>query len=285
MNRLNRMNRRGFTLIELLVVVVLMGIIGATLTRVLLNMQRASRAQSERVTLQGNLRAGIAFIPAELRDLSAEDIIVANPDGIEYRAMRAAGVACAVSATQITLRNALTFRYRDIEAGRDSAFIFVESAPSMGSDDRWVAVGVTAVGSGACPGGGSATVLTVSNAGAGYATYTDTLAQIVVEAPVRMFERMEVGLYDADGRSWLGARSISAGEAAMQPVLGPLMADSGLSFTYQNATGVTTGTIANMRVINITLRGETGVPISSAYGGPEIHDDMIQARVRLRNAF
>lgn len=285
MPRIPSADRRGFSLIELLVVVVLMGIIGATLTRVLLNMQRASRAQSERVTLQGNLRAGIAFIPAELRDLSAEDIIVAGADNIEYRAMRASGVACAVTATTVVLRDALTFRYRNIEAGRDSAFVFVESDPTLASDDRWVAVGITGVGAGACPGGGAATVLTLSSAGAGYATYTDTLAQIVVEAPVRMFERMEMGVYTADGRDWLGARSISAGEISMQPVLGPLVSGNGLSFVYQNNTAAVTGNIADMRVVNITLRGETGVPISSAYGGPVIHDDSIVARVRLRNAF
>ena len=280
-------NHRGFSLIELLVVVVLMGIVGATLTRVLLNMQRASRAQSERVTLQGNLRAGIAFIPAELRDLSAQDIVVADPDAIEYRAMRAAGVACDVTAAQLTLRDALTFKYRDVEAGRDSVFVFVENDPTMGADDSWIAVGIAGRAAGTCPGGGAATVLTVLNAGAGYTAYTAAIAagQIVEEAPVRTFERMEIGLYVADGRSWLGARSVSAGEAAMQPVLGPLVADSGLALVYQNATGGVTATIADMRVINVTLRGETGVPISSAYGGPAIHDDMIQARIRLRNAY
>ena len=285
--RTHQSNRRGFSLIELLVVVVLMGIVGATLTRVLLNMQRASRAQSERVTLQGNLRAGIAFIPAELRDLSAQDIIVADPDLIEYRAMRAAGVACDVSATALTLRNALTFQYRDITPTRDSVFVFVEKDPTMGSDDSWIAVGISVRTAGTCPDGSAATVLTLANAGAGYTAYTTALAaaEIVEEVPVRTFERMEIGLYVADGRSWLGARSISAGEAAMQPVLGPLVADTGLAFVYQNATGTTTGTIADMRVIRITLRGETGVPISSAYGGPAIHDDMIQARIRLRNAY
>lgn len=280
-------DRRGFSLVELLVVVVLMGIIGATLTRVLLNMQRASRAQSERVTLQGNLRAGIAFIPAELRDLSAQDIIVADPDLIEYRAMRAAGVACDVTAAALTLRNALTFQYREITPARDSVFVFVENNPTMGSDDSWVALGIAARAAGTCPDGAAATVLTVVNAGAGYTAYTAAIAaaQIVEEAPVRTFERMELGLYVADGRSWLGARSVSAGEAALQPVLGPLVADSGLKLTYHANGGAQTGTIADMRMINIVLMGETGVPISSAYGGPVIHDDSIVARVRLRNAY
>lgn len=278
-------NRRGFSLVELLVVVVLMGIIGATLTRVLLNMQRASRAQSERVTMQGNLRAGIAFIPAELRDLSAQDIIDADRDHIEYRAMRAAGVACAANATQVVLSNALLYKFRDIDGGRDSLLIYVESDEALASDDRWVAVGIAGIGNTTCPDGSAGTLLTISNAGAGYATYTDTLAQIEIMAPVRTYERMELGLYTADGRDWLGARSISAAEPALQPVLGPLVADSGLKLTYRNGNGAETATISDMRTIDITLFGETGVPISSAYGGPEIAEDSIVTRVRLRNEY
>jgi prepilin-type N-terminal cleavage/methylation domain-containing protein len=283
--RLPRTNRLGFSLIELLVVVVLMGIVGATLTRVLLNMQRSARAQSERVTLQGNLRAGIAFVPAELRDLSAADIGTASRTAIRYRAMRAAGVACNANATQIVLNNALTFRYRDIVAGRDSLLVYVETDPLVGNDDRWVAVGIAGVGNTTCPDGSAATLLTVSNAGAGYATYTDTLAQIVLQAPVRTFEQMEIGLYASGGRSWLGARSISAGEASLQPVLGPLVADSGFKLTYRDQNGTETATIANMRTIDVSIVGETGAPITAAYGSAHIAEDSVVTRVQLRNEY
>ena len=280
--RLSRMNRRGFSLIELLIVVVLMGIVGATLTRVLLNMQRSARAQSERVTMQGNLRAGIAFVPAELRDLSADDIIDADPDHIEYRAMRATAFACSATATHVTLRNSLLFAYRAIVAGRDSLFIFVENQPSIASDDQWVAAGISAVGTFNCPDGSAGTRLTLL---APSAAYTNALPNMALDAPVRTFERMELALYAADGRSWLGARSISAGEPALQPVLGPLAADSGLRLTYHAANGATTATIANMREIRVTLFGETGMPISAGYGGPQIASDSIVARVQLRNEY
>lgn len=280
--RTHRPDRRGFSLIELLVVVVLMGIIGAALTRVLLNMQRSSRAQSERVTMQGNLRAGIAFVPTELRDLSTDDIIDADPDHIEYRAMRATGVACNATATNITLRNSLLFTYRPIVAGRDSLFIFVEDEVSLASDDQWVAAGIAGVGNANCPDGAAGTLLTLA---APSAAYTGALPQMVFDAPVRTFERMELALYTADGRSWLGARSISAGEPSLQPVLGPLAADSGLRLIYRNGTGSVTGTIANMRTIDVTLFGETGMPISAAYGGPQIASDSIIARIRLRNEY
>lgn len=280
--RTHRPDRRGFSLIELLVVVVLMGIIGATLTRVLLNMQRSSRAQSERVTMQGNLRAGIAFVPTELRDLSTDDIIDADPDHIEYRAMRATGAACNATATNITLRNSLLFTYRPITAGRDSLFIFVENEESLASDDVWVAAGIAGTGNANCPDGAAGTLLTLA---APSGAYTAALPLMEFDAPVRTFERMELALYTADGRSWLGARSISAGEAALQPVLGPLAADSGLRLIYRNGTGTVTGTIANMRTIDVTLFGETGMPISAAYGGPQIASDSIVARIRLRNEY
>lgn len=278
----HRPDRRGFSLIELLVVVVLMGIIGATLTRVLLNMQRSSRAQSERVTMQGNLRAGIAFVPAELRDLSAEDIIDADPDHIEYRAMRATGVACNATATNITLRNSLLFAYRPIVAGRDSLFIFVENEESLASDDQWVAAGIAGTGNANCPDGAAGTLLTLA---APSAAYTNALPLMEFDAPVRTFERMELALYAADGRSWLGARSISAGEPSLQPVLGPLVAGTGLLMTYHATGGAITSTIADMREIQIKLFGETGMPISAAYGGPQIASDSIIARIRLRNEY
>ena len=96
---------------------------------------------------------------------------------------------------------------------------------------------------------------------------------------------MEIGLYVADGRSWLGARSISAGELALQPVLGPLADGDGLQLVYRNDAGAVTGTIADMRTIDVALFGETGVPISAAYGGPQIASDSIVARIRLRNEY
>lgn len=280
--QIHRPDRRGFSLIELLVVVVLMGIVGATLTRVLLNMQRSSRAQSERVTMQGNLRAGIAFVPAELRDLSTDDIIDADPDHIEYRAMRATGVACNATAANITLRNSLLFTYRPITAGRDSLFIFVEDEEALASDDQWVAAGIAGVGNANCPDGAAGTLLTLM---APSGAYTAAVPLMELDAPVRTFERMELALYEADGRSWLGARSISAAEPALQPVLGPLADDDGLTLVYRDGNGAIAGTIANTRTIDVTLFGETGVPISAAYGGPQIASDSIVARIRLRNEY
>ena len=43
--------------------------------------------------------------------------------------------------------------------------------------------------------------------------------------------------------------------------------------------------LANMRTIDVTLFGETGMPISAAYGGPQIASDSIIARIRLRNEY
>ena len=71
----SRSTRGGFTLVELMISLVLLGIVGAVMASMLVNMQRGSRAQSQRVTLQSNLRAGMALLPAELRELSPPDLV------------------------------------------------------------------------------------------------------------------------------------------------------------------------------------------------------------------
>ena len=64
---------------------------------------------------------------------------------------------------------------------------------------------------------------------------------------------MQIDEVTSGGENWLGARSVSAGQA-LQPVVGPL-AGTGLSFAYFDSLGNTTGTAADVRSIQVTLRG------------------------------
>ena len=283
MTTASRNPRGGFTLVELMIALVLLGIVGGVMARMMMNMQRGSRAQSQRVTLQGNLRAGMALLPAELRELSPADLVVTLADEIEYRAMRTTGVACAVTGTQVTLRDELTFGYRPIVAGgRDRLYLFVDGDQITGLDDTWLELLVTATAAGTCPDGDAATVLTVTRTD-NTAIPGATLATIFVEVPVRSFEHMEMRLYEADGRWWLGARSVSGGENTPQPVLGPLTAD-GLVFTYRDRAGAQTATVANMRTLDIALRGQTDGFIAVGMEALAIGEDSLTTRIRLRNA-
>lgn len=280
-----RKSRRGFTLVELLIAMVLLSIIGAVMTRLLINMQRSSRAQSQKVMLQSNLRAGMALLPSELRELSAQDLLVTQADRIEYRAMRTTSVACAITLTQVVLRRSLTFGYRPIETnGRDRLFVFLDARKTTGNDDTWRELRVTANIPGGCPDGDPADVLTVTHVDGVTPAFTvaGLLDSVYAGAPVRSFEQMEMRLFESAGRWWLGARSVSGG-AAIEPVLGPLAAD-GLLFTYRDRNGAETATVANMRTIDIALRGQTDGRIWNGNNTMAIDEDALTTRIRLRNA-
>ena len=109
-------------------------------------------------------------------------------------------------------------------------------------------------------------------------------------SPVRFFEVMEYSLYQTGGRSWLGARSLTAGEVAPQPVLGPLRAGTGFALRYfdrdnQIINPGDAGRYRDIRVIEITLRGETNSAVSRTdRGALAIKADSLVTRVALRNA-
>ena len=98
-------NHRGFTLIELLISIVVLGVVTASLFKLVTTSQRVSRAQTERVTLQSNIRAAAVVLPSELRQINAisggvtarQDIISApapNATTLQFRAMRGLGFVC-----------------------------------------------------------------------------------------------------------------------------------------------------------------------------------------------
>ena len=67
---------------------------------------------------------------------------------------------------------------------------------------------------------------------------------------------VELRLYESEGKSWLGARSVSSGEA-IQPLVGPLTKGSGFRLEYLDATGMPTVDRTSIKSIRITLRGTT----------------------------
>jgi prepilin-type N-terminal cleavage/methylation domain-containing protein len=274
--------RRGFTLVEMLVALIVVGLLGQGLYRVLANQQRLAVTQVEQAVLQSNVRVGSLVLANELQELggdatSAADLEAANPTSVTYRAMRSMGFACQVSPSVVKIRTTPLYGIRLPVAGQDSLLLFVEGDPTISSDDRWRAFPISSVTQGVTCGGVAAISL-------GTALDSASNADVLVEAPVRTFEIMELGQMSQGGLNWLGARSASAGQA-LEPVAGPLQA-GGLSFAYYDSLGNVTATLARVRSIQMTLRGRSDLSVRAGGTAATVQpvQDSLVRWVTLRNS-
>jgi hypothetical protein len=100
-----------------------------------------------------------------------------------------------------------------------------------------------------------------------------------------LFDVMEVRTVADDGRSWLGMRSVTQGEA-LQPVAGPLSDSTattrGLLFRYLDRNGLQTAVLKDIRTVEITLRGVTDQPTRAS--GTYAPDSLsLTSRIAMRN--
>jgi prepilin-type N-terminal cleavage/methylation domain-containing protein len=281
-------NRRGFTLIEIMISLILMLIVTGAVYKLILSSQRLSRAQTERMSLQANVRIGSLMVLSDLRELNTvtggsiaeNDILAIAASDITYRGMRGSGYICqAPTATQVRISRTSFSGYRDPVAARDSFYVFLDGNPDTETDDAWLPVAITAVSTAtACPGA----------MGAGITLITPNTAALVglnTGTPVRFFEVMELKLHQADGRSWLGARSVSAGEE-IQPVLGPLSDGDGFLLTYLNSAGAVTADRTAIKSIQVTLRGISEGAVNTGIEGSQsrVQEELV-SQIALRNSF
>ena len=275
-----RHSSRGFTLVEMLIGLVLLGIVTTTIYRVLTTSQRLNQAQTEQVSLQSSVRVGALAVASELREIGinsagATDILAMSANDITYRAMRSTGLACQVTATQVSIRNTANtfFAGRSIVA-TDSLALYVEGDPDISTDDSWLMLPITGVGTGTC---GTDPAITLAT------TIGVPLTNIVADAPARTYEVMQLGVLNASGQNWLGVGSLSAGQT-LQPALGPITA-TGLDLAYFNAAGATTTNRALVQSIRITIRGVTDRTVRAGGQSPLALDtDSLAMRITLRNA-
>ena len=250
------LTRRGFTLVELLIGLVLMGIVSAGIYRVLVNNQRIYQAQTQRIEMLQNIRAGAAILPAELREISASDgdIVAMSGNGIRIRAMRQLALLCAAPVlgganTVLAIRQAPIYGLRAF--ARDSIFVYYEGDDATRLDDGWVKGRINAIAAGVCPDASPAWLLSTS------LTFTGgqvaTTGNILSGSPVRGFEQVAYQQIASDGRQYIG---MQVGTAAFQPLIGPLTAN-GFSLAYFDSTGAPTVTPNRVAMIRMTLRAET----------------------------
>jgi prepilin-type N-terminal cleavage/methylation domain-containing protein len=278
------MMRRGFTLVEIVVALALGLIVIGGIHGLLVTTQRLSRAQAAQMNLQANVRASALLIANELRELNGgqtgtadqTDILSIAATGLTYRAMRGIGFLCqSPAAGQFRFARSSFSGFRDPQPSRDGAYLFVEGSPAAGVEDAWLPLPIVGVATNtSCPGtAGPAISISTSPSAA--------IAGAPVGTPVRIYEIMELKLYQSDGHWWLGARSVAAGEA-IQPVTGPFAGSDGLRLEYLNQAGTPTTDLAAIKSVVITVHGTTEDRVTGA-DGARLHEQLI-TQVTLRNA-
>ena len=253
---LSRGRRRGFTLLETMVATGMLLIVSGAVYRLLTTTQRLARAQSEHLALQSTVRSAVLVVLNELRELNTtegegrerNDVLSGTATGVTYRANRGIGLTCQPpTSTQIRLGQSGFSGAREPQPGRDSAYVLIEGNPDTGQDDTWQPLAITAVSTLASCAGSLEPGLTLT------VSPTSSLVGLTTGTPVRTFEVMELKLYRSEGKSWLGMRSVSAGEA-IQPLAGPL-SDDGFRLDYRDRTGRPTDDVTAISSIGVAIHG------------------------------
>lgn len=274
--------RRGFTVAEVLLSVFTTLVVAGAIYSLLVTTQQLTRLQGERTSLQSGVRAGSLILLEELGGLSTveagtgdqNDIVAFGPSAVTYRAMRGIGFICqAPGATTIQLARSNFSGHRDPQAGRDEAYVFIPGSADGETKDAWVSATIVSVATAApCPGGlGAGITLTLSSSA--------SLGRPEPGTPVRIAELMELRLYQSNGRSWLGARSVNTGEA-IQPLVGPLTDTYGFQLEYLDATGAPTADGTRIKSIRGRLRGTT----DGTVGRDLPVEEELTTQVTLRNS-
>ena len=289
-------NYRGFTLIELLVTMVIMAVVGTAITAIMLRSFRVSQSQLQTADMQANVRTSGLVMPLEFREVGYDtnittgavtsDLELISSTEIQFRAMRGFASTCGTpSLTSLQIQKPTYGMRRPMLT--DGFLLFVESDPNTHIDDQWIPMVVTAIDQTLC-GTDSAITLTMSTPQVAPGVNL-ALTQVFVGGPVRYYERIRFGPFvDTDGRTYVGARSVSMGEASYRAVAGPINAATGLTFRYFDKNGAvldpSTALPASVRAVEINLQGQSQQALNLAGAANRQRGSMItQTRVALRN--
>jgi prepilin-type N-terminal cleavage/methylation domain-containing protein len=285
------MNRRGFTLIEVLIGILLTVLVSGAIYQTIIASRQLQRTLYAQMDTQQTARASVLFIATALRELDgfAGDLVAATDSSLTYRAMRWTGITCSplgVSGGNLTvgLRRTQVWGAQVPNATSDSLLLYLERDPATRNDDIWVIGGVSAVAAGTCTDGSTSTNLTfaVRSADGGNSAAT---AGFRVGAPVRGFQQEQVTLV-ADGTefSWLGRRTRANDGtwSAIEPVVGPLVAGTGLRFALFDSLNASTSQVGQAASVAVTVRAWSR-EVGRFNGVNGRHIDSLVTRVALRN--
>lgn len=296
--------RRGFTLVELLCALVLLSIVGTTITRLLVGQQRFYASLDERLGMRAQLRDGADLVSAALRFAAVQGapITLATDTAIELSTTIGAATVCAATGGRIDLTpeapltgGALT----SFAVTPDSADeVLVYDTGSASSPPRWLRARILSIAtrpaSAAC--GTSPLINAVDVATAAVPELTVSPSIIIAPgAPVRIVRRARFDLYrGGDGLRYLGYRRCGLGCTTVQPISGPFSAPlhtaGALTFRYFGVEGaalptpVAPAALARITRVEIALRAASRGVVELPGSGRAVARDSIVATATLRNA-
>ncbi len=96
------MRRRGFSLVELMVALVIAGVVGVALTRLVVSQARLLSLQDATMQARAGVRAALLTAANEMRPVALGGVVQAAPESVTVRVPYATGIACQqVSGTTV----------------------------------------------------------------------------------------------------------------------------------------------------------------------------------------
>lgn len=243
------MRRRGLSLVELLIAIVLLGIVGAGITKLLSSQLRFFGSETNRRDARAVSRNALNLTRSELRMVEPNGIIAATEDSITIRMPYLMGLYCASNTAMFIPTDSLTlataqyggYAWRDTLAGATYTYVVQGGALSAGNAATCTGAGLTVIPSG---------VLYVVN---------PALAGVAASAPFFLWQTVTYKLATSTlvpGRLALWRQ---AGSAAAEEVAVPLDTASRINFYTTGTTSSTTvpSPLNTMRGVEFVLYGES----------------------------
>ena len=292
--------RRGFSLVELMVILALSSIVIGGLTSVLVRQQRFYRGTADLIETRSQIRQAAGIIPSDLRGVSTigGDILEVSDTSMIFWATIGQAVACVAvpGAQEITIpplvlanKNTLASFSMTPDSG-DIVYVYHDGLTDAASDDEWVPYEISGppTSSTAPCGDGSLTgIVDLTTERYSFPLDQPLGPNLSMGTPLRFVRRTRYTLFQAQDAAWyLGYCSPDcAGDP--QPIAGPFLpgggANSGVSFSYQDAAGAATAVPANIVQVSIVVRGKTeGIVDMGGYNTTQIGDSL-RFSVAIRN--
>lgn len=298
--------RQGLTLPELLVAILLLGIVGTGLSRVILKQQQYYKDASRSASAKRELRLGASVLPSELRSISSSggDILEMSESELVLRAYIGTSILCALNANDVWVpprnlaRHTLT-SYVTLPAVGDTVFIFNENVERGAEDDQWVKRVITGMdlSNSACSGLPYTDPVLDPPASKGRRRYhldSDLPNEVTMGSVIRFTRPVKYKIYQETSGAWyLGLQQYSGGSwGQASPLAGPFRAfasgdgaPSGLQFRFYDSLGVRINNMANrldVARVDVFLSTNAGESAITERKKADLKDSVLM-RVAIRN--